>query len=175
MTDDPTFVPRLAFGLMALSALLVADLRRYGRASPRLREYSFLCATAVAAIAYGIAHDWVTCGLSPDYFSIGKGIASAESGFSADIVLLATKAAFSAGLLVGVALLVANNPRPASPQLPYRTLALQLGWPLGFVMRRAGERNRPWALLASALGLLPAFVGGGVGALWLRSARARTA
>ena len=39
-----------------------------------LREYLFLIAVVAAAMAYGVANDWIESEISWEYFVYGKGI-----------------------------------------------------------------------------------------------------
>jgi hypothetical protein len=84
----------------------------------------------VFAIGYGLLHDRITYSISREYFVIGKALPSAAYSFSRDVVLLASQAAWSVGLLVGLAFLVANRPRALRPQLPYSMLLKLLAVPL---------------------------------------------
>ena len=81
-------------------------------------------------MANGLVHDLVTYSIFSEYFSIGKGIDEAEVGFGWPVVRLALMASWSAGLFIGLALLVANNPKRRLTQLNYRDLATRLVWPL---------------------------------------------
>lgn len=120
MLDDPTFAWRAPLGVMALLALAVRDRSRTGRWD-RARELAFLFGVTAAAMAYATAHDAVTWSISREYFAIGKDLPDAAFSF-APVARLALLAGWSAGLAVGLVLVVANNPRPPRPQLRYRVL-----------------------------------------------------
>jgi hypothetical protein len=115
----------VAIGLSIFVLLLVYELWRRPKESTRSKEYAFLFGVTLLAMAYGILHDFVTWSICRDYYVIGKGIPSAASGYSMDVVKLAMKATWTAGLLCAAAFLVANNPDRLRRQLPYSTL-LQL-------------------------------------------------
>jgi len=87
-------------------------------------EYAFLLYAVVVAAAYGIAHDQVTATISPEYFLLGKGLASHPEPFRLAVTLLAVRASCGTGLLAGAALLVANDPRRRGKpwHLPYAAL-----------------------------------------------------
>jgi hypothetical protein len=128
--NDSTFTLRLILGLTALGVLAAIDLIRHPRNPTRIKEYGFLFTVTGLTMAYGLIHDLVTHSISSEYFTLGKGIAEAEDGFGWPIVRLALMASWSAGLFVGVALLVANNPKTGVPQLSYRELSQMLSMPL---------------------------------------------
>ena len=122
---DPTFVYRVAIGLPIFALLLVYELWRRPKESRRGKEYAFLFGVTLLAMAYGVLHDFVTWSICRDYYVVGKGIPSAASGYTIDVVKLAMKATWTGGLLCAAAFLVANNPDRHRRQLPYFTL-LQL-------------------------------------------------
>jgi hypothetical protein len=95
-----------------------------------VKEYPFLFGAAIAAMIYGVAHDYVTWSISPDYYIIGKGIPSAATGFTRDVAILAMKATWGPGLLGAAVLLMANNPDSSQRQLPYMTLLKLAAIPL---------------------------------------------
>lgn len=134
---DAGLLARIATGASVLLVLAVADLRRRGRAATRWREYAFLLGVVATAIAYAILNDQVTCAISWEYFynhddSVAQAIGPLAFDQSPDpwsvrlaAVRMAAKGAWTAGLGIGVVLLIANNPskrRPQLPQLPYRRL-----------------------------------------------------
>lgn len=132
MDVDPSLPWRVAAGIAVLVSLAYLDLRKRRRAATRWKEYAFLAATAAAAVLYAELHDVVTSRLSPEYFIVGKGIQDTGEGFGRAVAWLAARAGWSAGLCVGLAFVVANNPtRRGTPQLGYPVLAGHLVVPLG--------------------------------------------
>ncbi len=113
---------RVVLGVLFFALLGFVDVCRNPSNPRRAREYLFLFSCAGIAMGYGVAHDFVTCHISPAYFVWGKGLESAADGFNFDVVKLALMASWSAGLIVGVVLLLANNPREGRPQLGYPAL-----------------------------------------------------
>ncbi|MCA9606800.1 MAG: hypothetical protein KC619_14440 [Myxococcales bacterium] len=126
MIDDPTFAYRVVFGLLIFSVLGAIDLARHPDDPRRLKEYGFLFGVTGAVMLYGVAHDAVTFAIAPEYFSVLKGLGDAS--FFPDVARLALMASWTVGLAIGLVLLVANNPS-RRPQLGYRLLVRQLGWP----------------------------------------------
>jgi hypothetical protein len=95
------------------------DWRRHGAAARRWREYLFLIACSVLAMIYAVINDQITSRISWEYFYYGKDLwrelgpatppAAASLSWGAAKVGLA--AGWWVGLLMGAALLMANNPR----------------------------------------------------------------
>lgn len=121
---------RLTVGLLILGSLAVIDLRRHGRNATRWREYGFLLFATIAAICYGVVNDQITSTISWEYFYYGKDLAEKLGPklppdpvklrlFAA---LVGVQASWSAGLILGVGLLLANNPSKRLARLSYREL-----------------------------------------------------
>jgi len=125
---------RIAVGVAIFIVLALHDLYRKGPAATRWREYMILLVCVVAGIIYAIANDNLTASMSWEYFAFGKGLTAtlpadwspATIAFRLAVTRLAAQAGFSAGVIVGVALLLANNPSKHRPQLPPRELLRQL-------------------------------------------------
>jgi len=128
--SDATFPYRVAIGLAIFGALLALELWRRPREPRRLKEYSFLFGMTIVTMLYGVVHDFVTWSICRDYYVVGKGIPSASHGYTLDVVKLAMKATWTAGLLGAAVLLVANNPDRQGRQLPYPNLIAMALLPL---------------------------------------------
>jgi hypothetical protein len=125
---------RIAAGVAIFAVLALDDLRRHGQAATRWREYTFLFLCVFFAMIYGVMNDQITSGLSWEYFYYGKDLAS-ELGpqippdplkLHLAAALIGIKATWSAGLLIGVVLLLANNPARGLPRLRNRSLLTHL-------------------------------------------------
>ena len=125
---------RIAIGVLILLALAWWDYRRNRDQATRWREYLVLVACTLAAMVYGIANDQITSTVSWEYFYFGKGL---EETLGRQIppdpvklhlaaAVVGIQATWSAGLIMGVALLLANNPSKALPRLPNTMLLIQL-------------------------------------------------
>lgn len=110
--DDPTFVWRAPLGVLALSLLALRDRARTGTWA-RARELAFLFGVTAATMAYALLHDAITWRVSAEYFVIGKGLTEAATSF-APVARIALLAGWTTGLAIGLALIVADNPKPAS-------------------------------------------------------------
>jgi hypothetical protein len=121
LTTDTGLLARIGIGAAIFAALAITDLQRHGRAGRRWREYLFLLAVVLAAILYGFVNDSLAASISPEYFVYGKGIGPSGC-LRWEACKVGIKAAFSAGLIIGVAMLFANNPRRGRRQLRYREL-----------------------------------------------------
>jgi hypothetical protein len=133
---DAGLALRVGVGVAIFAALALADLRCKGRDATRWKEYAFLAGAAAAAMAYGAINDQITCRISWEYFWYGKGLDAvlrtpqpAGGGeLSWEATKIGLKTAWTVGLVMGAALLVANNPSARRRQLPYRALAARLAW-----------------------------------------------
>lgn len=131
---DAGLATRVAIGAGIFAVLAGVDLWRNGRRATRWREYLFLLAAVILAMAYGLANDYIASGISWEYFYYGKGLDHVlgphvppdPAALARSACAVGLRATWSAGLIVGVVLLIANNPRPGRPQLPYRKLLILL-------------------------------------------------
>jgi hypothetical protein len=132
LKSDAGLLARVGIGAAIFAALAAWDLIHKGRKATRWREYLFLAAAAGAAMLYGLINDWFAAGISWEYFYFGKGLDALLSPqvphdgavFRWEACKIGLKATWSAGLIIGVALLIANNPRANRRQLPYRDLLM---------------------------------------------------
>jgi len=133
MTNDGGMVARIAIGVGIFAVLAWVDYARHGRAATRWREYAFLVGTVVVALVYGIVNDLVTSTISWEYFYYGKGLwekigdgmTPVGGRLQWEAVKIGMKATWTAGLLVGAVVLIANNlsqRKPGLRQLTYREL-----------------------------------------------------
>src|SRR5947209_8779648 len=128
LTSDAAMGIRVTIGVAIFAILAVTDYRRRRSAATRWREYLFLCGAVAVALFYGVINDRITSSISWEYFYYGKGLDErlgpqtppARAALHREACKIAAKASWSAGLIVGVLLLLANNPRNARPQLSYR-------------------------------------------------------
>src|SRR5262249_2425290 len=133
---DAGLLTRITIGVIIFACLAIVDLRRNGRQATRWREYLFLLACVSAGLVYGFVNDQVTCTISPEYFLYGKGLADVIGSDASPMVFrweaakIGMKATWSAGLLIGVAMLIANNPSKRLGQLTMKKLLKFLPWPL---------------------------------------------
>jgi membrane associated rhomboid family serine protease len=127
---DSGLLLRIAVGVAVLAVLAIADWKRSGRAATHWREYGVLLAAAAAAILYGIINDQITCSISWEYFYYGKALEAVLGpatppnpiALHLEAAKVGAEATWSTGLIFGVVLLLANNPRPGLPQLRNREL-----------------------------------------------------
>jgi hypothetical protein len=94
------FWDRAAFlgGLMVVAAAF--DLWRYGKAATRYKEYSFIWFTGLLGGIVGGIADLATSSISPDYFTLGKGLSGGE-GFLLRAVMFGIREGISAGVIAG--------------------------------------------------------------------------
>ena len=128
-------IARAIAGALIFATLAIVDVRRNGSRATRWREYGVLLAAVAAALVYGGLNDQVTVTISPEYFLYGKELTKVvgdppSSAFAlhwaaAQVGFMAT---WSAGLIFGVVLLLANNPWRSLPRLRNRQLVALLPW-----------------------------------------------
>lgn len=121
IVSDGSLPFRIAAGVLIFATMAIVELRRKGKAAKRWREYAFLLGCVAIAIVYGITNDLVTSRISPEYFLFFKGAAervSAEAAANPELhraeldwqaVRIGTLATWTAGLLAGAFLLIANS------------------------------------------------------------------
>jgi len=139
---DAGLALRIILGGSILAILGVADLRRNGRHATRWREYSFLLLAVVVALIYGVANDQITCRLSWEYFYYGKELSPVLGDrippdygkLSWEATKVGLKATWTVGLLVGVFILLANNPRQGWRSLSYASLLKRMPMIVGSAM-----------------------------------------
>ena len=125
---------RIAVCVAILAALAIMDLVQKGRQATRWREYAFLVLCVAVAIVYGIVNDQITCRISWEYFYYGKNLAPIlgpqtppdAGALSLQVLRIGAAATWWAGLIVGAAMLITNNPSRRGPQLSYARLAARL-------------------------------------------------
>lgn len=118
---------RILAGVGIFTLLAVADLIQRGRYAKRWREYAFLLLCVAAAMLYGVANDEITSRISWEYFYYGKELAPVigpdvppnPAALSWQAARIGAAATWWVGLVIGVAMLMANNPSHRRPQLPY--------------------------------------------------------
>lgn len=126
---------RVCMGVTIFAALAIADYRRNGPRATRWREYGVLLCAVVAALIYGGLNDQITVTVSPPYFLYGKELAkvvgdppTSQFALRWAAAKVGFMASWSAGLIFGVVLLLANNPWRNLPRLPNRRLVMLLPW-----------------------------------------------
>ncbi len=128
--SDQGLIARVVIGALILSIFAWVDWRKNGAAATRWREYLFLVAAAVVAMGYGLVNDLITSTISWEYFFYGKGLIDTlgptvpPDGWALHraAAVVGMRASWTVGLVAGVALLFANNPRAGKARLSYRRL-----------------------------------------------------
>jgi hypothetical protein len=129
---DAGLLTRILVGSAIFAWLAIADLRRNGAAATRWREYTVLLAAVMVGLLYGAINDQVTVTISPEYFLRGKeldlviGEHPTMPQLRREAAKVGLKATWSAGLIFGVVLLLANNPHRSLPRLRNRQLLVWL-------------------------------------------------
>jgi Flp pilus assembly pilin Flp len=130
MHSDAGLAARVAIGAGIFVALAAYDYARNRERATRWREYAVLLVAVTVAMIYGAVNDQLTSTVSWEYFYYGKGL-SEQLGpqtppdalrMHLAAAVMGIKATWSAGLIVGVAMLLANNPSRTLPRLPITSL-----------------------------------------------------
>jgi hypothetical protein len=122
VTFDPPYEVRLAVALAFLAVVPAIDFARHGARATRWREYAFWVSCGGAGALFAALVDQISSRVSRAYFVVGKQLAD-DATFPQELVLFGLRVGAVAGLVVGGALLIANNPNARLPQLRYRALA----------------------------------------------------
>ncbi|MGA2175286.1 MAG: hypothetical protein ABSH38_09925 [Verrucomicrobiota bacterium] len=149
----------LLLGLMAVVAGV--DFWRNRARGAKYREYAFVLIAGVAGALLGWANDLITSSISPDYFTLGKGLAEGgDLRWRAGVFGL--KEGFSAGIIGGaVCLFACAGKSPMSPAQARRLLGA-LWMPLtgavlmGVALPRIAGRFDPLGFSADLNSLLNA-------------------
>lgn len=128
--SNTSLLLRIALGVLIFTTLALVDYARHRQNATRWREYTLLLLAVAGAIVYGVLNDQITSTISWEYFYYGKGLEEqlgpqtppATLPLHLAAALVGVKATWSAGLLIGVALLLANNPSKHLPRLRNRDL-----------------------------------------------------
>ncbi|MCC6424232.1 MAG: hypothetical protein IT447_12205 [Phycisphaerales bacterium] len=133
---DGGLMARIGVGAAILGVLAGVEIRNKGlRQSKRWREYLFLLTIVAAALVYGVINDLLTSRISWEYFYYGKGVAEVlgppvpplAGALAWEAAKVGMRATWTAGLIIGVVLLVANNPSRRWPSLSYGRLIAMAG------------------------------------------------
>ncbi len=181
---------RLLIIAAACLGFLALDLLKPRGQRKRWREYLFLIGSGVATALFGAVVDSVTSTISPEYFLLGKGLATTSWS---EVSLFGLQAGFGPGIIGGAVLLFAN-PHPQHALRLFRTLSIPLGgallggvvagllyhqFPLFVHPAVSGLLARPPAIAFTTVWVihLGIYVGGLAGLVWavvrLRCDRAR--
>ncbi len=107
MFGESPFFGRVAL-LLALMVLFAGfDRWRHGAQATRFQEYGFILSGGVLGCLAGACNDWITSGISPEYFTLGKGLAAENIRMEA--AMLGLKTGFSAGVIGGAVALFASG------------------------------------------------------------------
>jgi len=121
---------RIILGSCIFLGLALYDLHKNGRAATRWREYLFLIFALVVAMIYGMINDQITSAISWEYFyyakeldkTLGPEVPPNAWSLHWGAAKVGMQATWSAGLIAGAAMLIANNPKKNWPQLGYRQM-----------------------------------------------------
>ncbi|MGD0411588.1 MAG: hypothetical protein ABSC18_07765 [Verrucomicrobiota bacterium] len=129
MPNHFSFSGRVALlvGLMLVVSLV--DFYRKGARAVKFREYGFILLTGAVGAVAGFFNDWITSGISPEYFTLGKGLEEGPD-LRMQAALFGLRAGFSAGVIGGAVCLYASRRKSAHPPVPFSRLLRMLWMPV---------------------------------------------
>lgn len=132
MSRAPLFDDRVVLAAALLAVFLAAsaalDRKRHGAGAKRWREYAQLFTVALFGALAGACVNFVTGKISPEYFTLGKGLPG-DARFTLRTVALGVQSGFAAGMVAGALLLFAAGGLQKRPgELPTRRFLAYLGF-----------------------------------------------
>lgn len=120
---------RLPIGILIFIILGIVDYIKNPKNPTKVKEYLFMFSVSILATIYAVIHDLITFTISKEYFVYGKNL-GAEVVYFPDVFILAIKASYWLGIIIGIGYLVVNNPNKKYEQLNYYILYQNLIHPL---------------------------------------------
>jgi len=127
---DGGLLVRILVGSAIFTIFAIVDFRRHRKAATKWREYTVLLISVALALVYGVINDQITVTISPEFFLYGKELSKTigdnppMAQLRWEAAKVGMKATWTAGLIFGVALLLANNPSKSLPRLRNRQLVM---------------------------------------------------
>jgi hypothetical protein len=149
----------LLAGLMAIAAGV--DLCRHGRSATRYKEYLFVWLAGFIGCLIGGANDLITSSISPDYFSLGKGLPGGAA-LKLRAAIYGIQEGLSAGIISGAVCVYASRGKTAVPPLCFGRMLRLLWLPAGGAVAGAvllpliASRFDPMRLAAKLDGIIAA-------------------
>ena len=129
-----SFLLRLFILISLMAVVALGDWWRHGSDATRWREYGFLLFSGAVMGLLAVSVDQCSGRYSPEYFTLGKGIAQDED-FIWNVAMLGGHAGLGGGLISGGLYLLANNPRKNQrPPLKYSHLTSLILFPMGMAL-----------------------------------------
>ena len=115
-------------GLLAVLMAIAAGVEfwRHGRSATRYKEYLFIWLAGSIGCVMGGVNDLITSSISPEYFSMGKGLPDGEA-LSLRAIIYGLKEGLSAGVIGGAVCVYASRGRATVPPLCFGGM-LRLLW-----------------------------------------------
>ena len=97
--DSVPYTYRLAAIALLATVVIIIDRLRHGTKGYRAGEYAVLMLAGVVGAGYGAVNDLITSTVSPEYFTLGKGLQEGP-GLTLRAMVLGAKAGCPAGVVV---------------------------------------------------------------------------
>jgi hypothetical protein len=118
----------LLAALMAIAAGV--DFCRHGRAATQYKEYAFIWLAGLIGCLIGGANDLITSSISPEFFSLGKGLPDGET-LKLRAAMYGIKEGLSAGVIGGAVCVYASRRKTTVPPLAFGGMLRLLWMPAG--------------------------------------------
>jgi hypothetical protein len=102
------------------------DFCRHGRSAARYKEYTFIWLAGFIGCVIGGVNDLITSSISPEYFTLGKGLPGGEA-LNLRAAIYGLKEGLSAGVIAGAVCVYASRGKAAVPPLCFGRM-LRLLW-----------------------------------------------
>ena len=130
MSREPFFDDRFLLATGLLTAFFLAraawDFKKHGAGAAAWKEYAALIVCALAGATFAAALDSVTSRISPEYFSLGKGVPQ-DSAFALRVAAHGVQSGFAAGAVLGATLLFVSGKNSRTPGPDFKKILSAVG------------------------------------------------
>jgi hypothetical protein len=129
MSDHFPFSCRVALLLGLMLIVSLVDRYRKGSQATKFREYGFIIVTGAVGAIVGFTNDLITSAISPEYFTLGKGLEEAPD-LRIQAGLFGLRVGLSAGVIGGAVCLYACRRKSTYPPIECSYLLRMLWMPV---------------------------------------------
>jgi len=126
MQERFPFLYRAALLAVLMAIAAGVDFWRHGRTAARYQEYLFIWLAGFIGCVMGGVNDLITSSISPEYFSLGKGLPGGDA-LNLRAAIYGLKEGLSAGVIAGAVCVYAGRGKAAVPPLCFGGM-LRLLW-----------------------------------------------
>ena len=129
MGDNVPFLGRIACLLLFAAVMSFLDFRKRGNQATQYLEYGFVLAAGLVGALIGAGNDFITSSISPDYFTIGKGLTDGGR-ISFNAVQYGLQVGCSGGVISGAIAVYLTRRKSAYPPIGFGALFSHLWMPV---------------------------------------------